>query len=64
MALSDVSREAIARIHLYSDLQIITTQPPLLYSDSITALLLTDDASSSSEIWKKTMKMSNNWTHK
>ena len=45
MALSDASREAIARIHLYSDLQIVTNQPPLLYSDSITALLLTDESS-------------------
>ena len=45
MALSDASREAIARIHLYSDLQIVTDQPPLLYSDSITALLLTDESS-------------------
>jgi len=44
MALSDASREAIARIHLYSDLQIVTNQPPLLYSDSITALLLTDES--------------------
>src|SRR5947207_13988776 len=45
MALSDASREAIAHIHLYSDLQIITNRPPLLYSDSITALLLTDESS-------------------
>ena len=44
MALSDASREAIARTHLYDDLQIITVQPPLLYSDSITALLLTDES--------------------
>jgi hypothetical protein len=45
MALSDASREAVARTHLYSDLQITTDQPPLLYSDSTTALLLTDESS-------------------
>ena len=45
MALSDVSKEAIARIHLYSDVQIIINQPPLLYSHSITVLLLTDESS-------------------
>src|SRR5437016_4070046 len=45
MALSDASREAIACIQLYSDLQIVTDRPPLLYSDSITALLLTDESS-------------------
>lgn len=44
MAVSDASREAITRIHLYTDLQITTAQPPLLYSDSITALLLTDES--------------------
>jgi len=45
MALSDASREAIARIHLYSDLQIITNRSSLLYSDSIMVLLLIDESS-------------------
>ena len=45
MVLSDASREAIARTHLYTDLEITTAQPPLLYSDSMTALFLTDESS-------------------
>ena len=45
MTLSDISRKAIARIHLYSNLQIVTTQPSLLYNNSITTLLLTDESS-------------------
>ena len=45
MILSDASREAIACIHLYSDLQIVTNRSPLLYSDRITVLLLTDESS-------------------
>ena len=45
MALSDASREAVACTDLYSDLQITTDQPPLLYSDSTTAILLTDESS-------------------
>ena len=42
MALSDASREAIARIQLYSDLTIYTPSP-LLFSDSQSALALTGD---------------------
>jgi len=45
MTLSDASREAIAYIHLYSDLQIVINRSSLLYSDSITVLLLTDESS-------------------
>ena len=45
MALSDASREAVARTHLYSNLQITTDKSPLLKSDSITALQLTDESS-------------------
>ena len=44
MSLSDASREAIARIHLYSDLDVSTVSPPLLYSDSTSALSLTDES--------------------
>src|SRR5947207_15927072 len=44
MTLSDASREAIAYIHLYSDLQIVINRSSLLYSDSITVLLLTDES--------------------
>ena len=44
MALSDASREAIARVRLYSDLNISTASPPLLYSDSTSALSLTDES--------------------
>jgi hypothetical protein len=44
IALSDASREAIARTHLYDDLQVTTAQPPLLYSGSVTTLLLTDES--------------------
>src|SRR5271154_2819160 len=43
MALSDASREAIARTHLYNDLDLSTTSPPLLLSDSQSALALTGD---------------------
>ncbi|TMC14388.1 MAG: hypothetical protein E6J34_23715, partial [Chloroflexi bacterium] len=43
MSLSDSSREAIARTNLYSDLGI-TALPPLIYSDSTTALALTDES--------------------
>jgi len=43
MSLSDASREAAARSNLYSDLGI-TALPPLLYSDSTTALSLTDES--------------------
>ena len=44
MSLSDASREAITRIHLYSDLDVSTVSPPLLYSDSTSALSLTDES--------------------
>ena len=44
MSLSDASREAIARIHLYSDLDVTTASSPLLYSDSTSALSLTDES--------------------
>ena len=44
MSLSDVSREAIARIHLYSDLDVTTASSSLLYSDSTLALSLTDES--------------------
>jgi hypothetical protein len=58
MALSDASREAIARIHLYDDLSnlyndlrdlfkgyAITKSIPILFSDSQSALALTGEAS-------------------
>jgi transposase InsO family protein len=44
MAISDASREAIARLQFYSDLDISTSSPPLLLSDSQSALVLTGDA--------------------
>jgi len=44
MSLSDASREAIARTRLYSDLEITTASSPLLYSDSTSALSLTDES--------------------
>ena len=44
MALSDASREAIARTHLYDDLNI-ATRAPLLLSDSQSALALTGTSS-------------------
>ena len=44
MALSDASREGIARTHLYDDLRI-NTQPPLILSDSQSALVLTGNPS-------------------
>jgi transposase InsO family protein len=43
MSLSDSSREAIARANLYCDLNIIA-QTPLIYTDSTTALSLTDES--------------------
>ena len=43
MSLSDSSREAIARANLYSDLNI-NAQPPLIYTDSTTALSLTEES--------------------
>src|SRR5271168_3179397 len=44
MSLSDASREAIVRTRLYSDLEISTASSPLLYSDSTSALSLTDES--------------------
>jgi hypothetical protein len=44
MTPSDASREAVARTDVYSGLQIVTTQTPSLYTDSITALLLADES--------------------
>ncbi|HMD14593.1 MAG TPA: hypothetical protein VKI62_08215 [Bacteroidota bacterium] len=44
MSISDASREAITRLQFYSDLDISTSSPPLLLSDSQSALALTGDA--------------------
>jgi hypothetical protein len=44
MAISDASREVIARLQFYSDLDISTSSLPLLLNDSQSALTLTGDA--------------------
>ena len=41
--IGPASGEAIAQVRLYSDLNISTAPPPLLYSDSTSALSLTDE---------------------
>ena len=46
MAISDASREAIARTQFYTDLDIFPSSPPLILSDSQSALALTGDTTS------------------
>jgi hypothetical protein len=43
MALSDASREAIARTNLYDELNLALTQPPLLLSDNQGALTIAEN---------------------